>query len=190
MRRREAVGLIAAGAGAGALYLAFFTAQPRLEQRPSETTTRTQTTSVVETIITSSPTAAQTTQTPTTTTAATPATPTTTTPAQPRWVVETPLPVELTEVAMVSSENSLYLAGGLKANGDASAGFFSYSVETKRWRELTPLPAPLHHVGLVYLDGVVYLLGGYDRGWRALRSCYGYNVRRDVWEELTPLPAA
>ncbi|MEM0384764.1 MAG: kelch repeat-containing protein, partial [Candidatus Caldarchaeum sp.] len=187
MRRRSVVALMAGVSLGGSLYLVFSTASNRLGSgQTGATTTQTIiTTSAAETTATtSSATPRQTTTTPAQTQQ------TTTEATQIRWIVEEPLPTSLTEVAMVADASSLYLAGGLTADGDASARFFAYDVSSRRWRELSPMPAALHHVGLAYLDGVVYLLGGYDRGWRAQRNVYGYSVKRDSWEELTPMPAA
>lgn len=200
LRRRQVLGVAASVAAAGAFYLIYSFSGPVREQRPTsgatETTTMTPYHTTQNTATDTSLTTPATTvvQQPHHTTQVTAKETSTTTAAttgiQPRWLVEEPLPMALTEVAMVSDGKSLFLAGGLTAEGNASSHFFSYNVELKKWRELAPMPAPLHHVGLVYLNNRVYLLGGYDNRWNAQRKAYAYRVNRDVWEELSPLPVA
>jgi len=177
MRRRRYLGLVA-GAVGGAITYFLFSTQPT---RREDTVTLEMTRTVLKT------------ETVTTTRTVTMEQTRTVTQTQPRvaktyWAVGEPLPTPLTEVAMVSSGDRLYLAGGLTADGKASNRFFSYDVGTGRWVELTSMPTSLHHVGLVYLAGSVYVVGGYDGGWNAQNSVYRYDVRRDIWEELTPMP--
>ncbi|MEM4383213.1 MAG: kelch repeat-containing protein [Candidatus Caldarchaeum sp.] len=189
LRRRQVLGVAASVAAAGALYLMYSLPGPVREQRP---TTGTTIATTQDTAIEISPTMTATTvvQQPHHTTQVTEKETSKTTGIKPRWLVEEPLPMALTEVAMVSDGKSLFLGGGLTAEGNASSHFFTYNVELKKWRELAPMPAALHHVGLVYLNNRVYLLGGYDDRWNAQRKAYAYRVNRDVWEELSPMHVA
>jgi|FaiFalDrversion2_1042247.scaffolds.fasta_scaffold04615_2 hypothetical protein len=179
MKRRSYLGIVAGAVGGAALYLLFSTRPLRQENTVTLETTRT----LIKT------------ETITTTLTATKEQTRTVTQTQLQatrtyWVVGEPLPTPLTEVAMVSSENRLYLAGGLTADGKASDKFFSYDFSAGRWAELVPMPAGLHHVGMVYFAGSVYVVGGYDGGWNAQNKVYRYEVRKDVWEEMTPMPTA
>jgi len=179
MRRRSYFGLVAGAVGGAVLYILFSTQPQRQETILTMGTTHT--VIKTETVTTTHTVTKEQTKTVTQTRIPT---------AKAYWAIAEPLPIPVTEVAMVSSGDKLYLAGGLTSDGKASDRFFSYDVRAERWRELAPMPTGLHHLGLVYLDGSLYVLGGYDVGWNAQDRVYRYDVNRDMWENLTPMPTA
>ncbi len=179
MRRRTYFGLVAGAVAGSALYI-LFSIQPQrqgtiLTMGTTRTVLKTETVTTTHTVTKEQTKTVTQTHIPTT---------------KAHWTVAEPLPIPLTEVAMVSSGEKLYLAGGLTSDGKASDRFFSYDVRAEQWRELAPMPAGLHHLGLVYLAGSPYVIGGYDDGWNAQDGVYRYDTNRDVWEKLTPMPTA
>ncbi|MDJ0274927.1 MAG: hypothetical protein NYU90_07010 [Aigarchaeota archaeon] len=95
--------------------------------------------------------------------------------------------MRLSEVAATVVGQTIYLAGGLTAEGRASDRFFAFDVPEVRWKELARMPAPLHHVAMVSQGDQIFVIGGYDDGWTAQDRIYRYSVKSDGWEVFLTL---
>jgi len=113
--------------------------------------------------------------------------PTTEALASVRWEEGTSLPISLTEVAATASGKSIYLVGGLTADGKASDRFFSYDPEKRLWKELANLPIPLHHVAVAGNEKYIFVVGGYDNIWQPQNTVFAYKISSDSWEDFQNL---
>lgn len=94
-----------------------------------------------------------------------------------------------TEVVGAPLAGRVAVAGGLTADGSASARVDLYDPRRERWLRLPDLPEPLHHAMAVSRGDRLYVMGGYreapdgrqasDRGWVLFD-------RR--WHPLPPMP--
>jgi N-acetylneuraminic acid mutarotase len=86
------------------------------------------------------------------------------------WEARAPLPEARQETAVVAIGETIYVIGGMDANGEARAEVFAYDVATDAWSADVPaLPAPVHHANAAVVDGTIYVLGAFtpaDVRWR------------------------
>ena len=83
-------------------------------------------------------------------------------PAQ--WRQDPPLPQPRSEVAAALAGGSIFAAGGMQPDGQASARVDAYSVAARTWRRVTDLPAAVHHPMAAGYRGRLYVIGGYNAG--------------------------
>jgi hypothetical protein len=109
------------------------------------------------------------------------------------WTRLADAPVALTEVAAAAHQGRVWIAGGLKVDGDADDRVFTFDPGTAAWTEGPRLPEPIHHASLVSTGGDLYLLGGY-RGAISGGSVSAAVRRLDAasarWVDGPALPAA
>lgn len=104
------------------------------------------------------------------------------------WTRRAPAPLGLTEVAVTTNGQTLTMAGGLTADGQATTSVTVFDPRTDTWRTAPELPEPIHHSSLVLVDGGLWLVGGFGADGQptaAVRSLQGNN-----WRDEAPLPAA
>lgn len=104
------------------------------------------------------------------------------------WRTGPTLPAALANLAAVTFQERIYVAGGSSRSGeDAEASltpitvsdhFFVFAADTAQWHDAGQLPNPLAGAALVANENTLYLLGGWD----------GRNMHDEIWQ-LTP-PAA
>lgn len=103
------------------------------------------------------------------------------------------LPVPRTEVAGAAWQGGLVVAGGLTADGAASALVHTYDADEERWEEAPALPVPLHHAAMAVAAGRLYVAGGYTNGpgqeWKAQAGVRSLGPGEDGWRDEPPLPA-
>lgn len=105
------------------------------------------------------------------------------------------LPIPLTNLSAVMTDNTIYVAGGVSTDGVSGKMFsLNLSDENQEWKELASLPKPVSHFVMVVLGKDIYCIGG-----RAMQSdgiselyntVYAYNIQEDQWAEKPALPFA
>ncbi len=108
-----------------------------------------------------------------------------------------PLPVPLTNLSAVYSNNNIYIAGGEYKDG-ASARFFSLnlSVPYTCWQTLPDIPKPVSHaVMAAQFNGdhnCIYLIGGRRKDTTGIseiyNSVYQFDLKTNQWIEKQSLP--
>lgn len=102
------------------------------------------------------------------------------------------LPVPRTEVSGAAWQRGLIVAGGLTADGAASALVHTYDADEERWEAAPALPVPLHHAGMAVAGDRVYVAGGYTNGpgeaWRAQAGVRSIGPGEEAWRDEAPLP--
>lgn len=102
------------------------------------------------------------------------------------------LPVARTEVAGAAWRGRIVVAGGLTADGNATARVDVYDPAADRWDLAPPLPLPLHHLGLAVMAERVYAAGGYtnekDR-WIAQSGVFSLGPDERSWRREPTLLA-
>lgn len=110
-----------------------------------------------------------------------------------QWARHADLPVARTEVAAgaiaIPGEGGtdVAVAGGLTANGDASARVDRYSPRSGGWSALPRLPIAVHHTAVVGARRALFVLGGYSPSGRPLRTAWVYDD--GSWRPLPKMPA-
>ena len=101
------------------------------------------------------------------------------------------LPVPRTEVAGATWRGLLVVAGGLTADGAASALVHLFDADEDRWEEGPRLPVPLHHLGMAVAGGRLYVAGGYTNGpgepWRPVATVHSLGRGETSWRREAPL---
>lgn len=102
------------------------------------------------------------------------------------------LPVPRTEVAGATWEGRLVVAGGLTADGGASALVHTYDAAAGRWEPAPALPVPLHHAALAVVGDRLHAVGGYTNGpgqpWRAQAGMWSLGGGERGWREEPAMP--
>ncbi len=92
------------------------------------------------------------------------------------WEPVSPLPMPLSNMAVATDGQRIYVAGGATATPNRpqriSDVLWLYTPRTDAWQQLGWLPRPLAGAGLAYGDGVLYLVGGWD----------GQAVQDVIWQ--------
>lgn len=98
----------------------------------------------------------------------------------------TPAPEARTEVAGAAWKGKVVVAGGLRADGDASDRTDIYDPSSGQWSRGPDLPVPLHHTALAVLGDDLWAVGGFtmaeDRSWVAARPTYRLTPAAKAWE--------
>ncbi|WP_158894587.1 Kelch repeat-containing protein [Amycolatopsis anabasis] len=108
-----------------------------------------------------------------------------------RWLREPPLPAPVQEVASVTYNGSLYVAGGFGVPGRGelfSAKHLRFDPASGRWTELAPLPAPAHHLQGVTVGGKIYYLAGEQGPFLPQGAVWEYDPSTNAFTERTPMP--
>lgn len=105
------------------------------------------------------------------------------------------LPFAVTNAALTSIDNRLYLAGGETVDGVSDQLLaLNLSELEKGWIQQTKLPYAVSHTNLVAKDGGLFLIGGRKRNSEGLsdfyRSVWRLDLENDIWEERASLPEA
>jgi hypothetical protein len=77
------------------------------------------------------------------------------------WELLDDAPFERIEVASAAHDGVIWLAGGLNADGSASAETWRYDPAAATWTPGPPLPDDLHHAAMVSTGETLMLIGGY-----------------------------
>lgn len=72
-----------------------------------------------------------------------------------------PLGTARQDFAAAKSGSSVYVIGGLVANGSATADAERYVIASGTWSSIPPLPAARDHVAGAAFFGLVYAIGGF-----------------------------
>lgn len=103
------------------------------------------------------------------------------------------LPVPRTEVAGAAWQDRLVVAGGLTADGGASALVHTFDTAGNRWEEGPKLPVPLHHAAMAVAGDRLYVAGGYTNApgqpWQALAAVRSIGPGEQAWRDEPALPA-
>lgn len=103
------------------------------------------------------------------------------------------LPVPRTEVAGTTWSGRPVVAGGLTADGGASALVHTYDPLAARWDGVAALPVPLHHAGMAVVNDRLYVVGGYTNGpgaaWVAQAGLWSLGPGERTWREEPAMPA-
>ena len=105
-----------------------------------------------------------------------------------------PLPEALTEVTGTGWGGRMVVAGGLTAEGRASAKVFVYEPSADAWSEGPALPRPLHHAtAAVGPRGRLWIIGGYGmagRTWVPQAEVWSLGPDEPRWRSEPPLAQA
>ena len=109
-----------------------------------------------------------------------------------QWQELTEAPTQLSEVAVAAHDDQIWVAGGLTADGKASAAVQVYDPATNSWSEGPSLPAGTHHSALVSAEDALWLIGGYrsDGFDRPSDEVLSLLPDGDEWLADEPLPEA
>jgi hypothetical protein len=77
------------------------------------------------------------------------------------WQELDPAPVALIEAAAAGHAGEIWLAGGLEADGSATAGTWRFDPASGSWTPGPSLPEAVHHAALVSTGEELLLIGGY-----------------------------
>jgi N-acetylneuraminic acid mutarotase len=105
-------------------------------------------------------------------------------PAQ--WRQDAPVPQPRSEVAAALAGGSIYVAGGVLPDGQASARVDAYSVAARTWRRVANLPAAVHHPMAAGYRGRLYVIGGYIAGGQPTSTAHVLVNGR--WRALPSMP--
>jgi hypothetical protein len=98
------------------------------------------------------------------------------------------LPLARTEVAGAASHGYILVAGGMTANGAASARADLYEPERNAWVRMPDLPVALHHAALADFNHRLYLIGGYTADGAASAAVWSFGLGEHAWRTEAPLP--
>lgn len=106
------------------------------------------------------------------------------------WRMLPDAPVRWTDLNLGGVGATLYLAGGLDAQGVAHGEAFALDPVDQRWQPIPSLPPGEERggAGVVSARDRVYLLGGVS-STGPLATCLAYNIAARTWEPLPALPA-
>lgn len=107
-------------------------------------------------------------------------------PTTNAWVAVAPLPAPRAAHAAVTSDDRLYIVGGVGPNPRTT---LVYEPAADRWSALAPIPTEREHLAAAVLDGRIYAVAG-RAGGANLDVAEAYVIAGDRWEELPPLPTA
>ncbi len=107
------------------------------------------------------------------------------------------LPVAVTNASMTVHGNSIYIAGGEKAEG-VSDMFFSLDMDhiAEGWKQLPLIPKPVSHAVLVFQKSKdhesIFLIGGRRKNTNGISNLYSsvfeFNLTKNQWAEKKSLP--
>lgn len=107
------------------------------------------------------------------------------------------LPVAVTNASMTVNGNTIYIAGGERAEG-VSDMFFSLDMEhiEAGWKQLPLIPKPVSHAVLVFQKSKdhegVFLVGGRRKNPNGISDLYNsvfeFNLSKEQWTEKKSLP--
>ncbi|HUP25519.1 MAG TPA: kelch repeat-containing protein [Thermoanaerobaculia bacterium] len=106
------------------------------------------------------------------------------------WVTLTSLRLARQETGAARIGGTIYVVGGLVANGAATASVEAYEVSADRWLDVAPMPAPRDHAAVAALGGKLYVAGGFAGDFRAIDTVFVYDPAGDAWSESARLPSA
>jgi hypothetical protein len=108
------------------------------------------------------------------------------------WSAVAAAPVALTEVAVAAHNGRVWVAGGLRADGTASAAVLVFDPTKGTWAAGPMLPAAIHHAALVSTPGGLVLVGGYvgDTTTVATDAVRRLDDGATRWTDGAPLPEA
>ena len=98
-----------------------------------------------------------------------------------------PLPVGLTDMAVVSIGLSVYAIGGETADTTLNT-IYSFNVSDHVWRELTPKPTAVSSSSAAELFGEIYLVGGRLADGQPTDTVEAYSPTQNAWRPITSLP--
>jgi len=108
---------------------------------------------------------------------------------RPAWRELPPAPDARTEVVGAPLAGRVAVAGGLTADGAASARVDLYDPRRERWLRLSDLPEPLHHAMAVSRGDRLYVVGGFREGLGGRSaSDRGWVLFDRRWHPLPPMP--
>ena len=105
------------------------------------------------------------------------------------WSRKAPMPMEISEVAVVAANSKIYVIGGSTRDRADQMVNLEYDIATDSWRERAPLPRGLTHAGATTLQGRVYVVGAFTASGHgdAVNTVYEYDPAADTWRNLAPL---
>jgi len=115
------------------------------------------------------------------------------------WEAMAPLPHPQAEMASVSLNGYIHVAGGRAPSGSRNAEWsdhidtdehWYYDPSDDRWRKLAPMPTPRNSTAGVTVNGVLYVIGGRTVSDGNLSVVEVYDPLSDRWEQARPMPKA
>lgn len=104
------------------------------------------------------------------------------------------VPEARTEVSASVIDDGILVAGGLRADGTATARVDRYDPGTGRWSVGPDLPEALHHAGMAAFGGRIYVAGGYmddgAGGWVGTARVWSLGGEETRWRAEPPLATA
>jgi N-acetylneuraminic acid mutarotase len=112
--------------------------------------------------------------------------------ARAAWSRKAPMPMEISEVAVVAVGNKIYVIGGSTRERVDQQTTFEYDIATDSWSERKPPPRGLTHAGVTTSKGKIYVVGAFTTAGHgdAVNSVYEYDPATDTWRSLAPLKQA
>jgi N-acetylneuraminic acid mutarotase len=116
----------------------------------------------------------------------------TTTASKSFWTRGSPIPIPRTEVSSTAVGDSVYIIGGINAQGQPTNIVEVYNIKNNTWSSAAPLPHPLHHTAVsASSDGKIYVVGGYlDSQWTPSNRLFIYDPTKNQWREGKHMPTA
>lgn len=96
------------------------------------------------------------------------------------------LPVGVRYAAVASTATTLYIVGGLSANGTSDQAV-AYNLATKKITALRPYPVSVEHAEATVIDNHLVVAGGEtNAGW--IDAVYWYDAAKNAWKTGPTLP--
>ena len=82
----------------------------------------------------------------------------------------------------------VYVVGGLRANGAATATVEAYLIAEDRWVDVVAMPAPRDHAAVAAAGGKLYVAGGFAGDFVAKDTLFVYDPALNAWSSGATLP--
>lgn len=105
------------------------------------------------------------------------------------WLALAPKPTPVRDVKSVLLGESIFVPGGLAADGQPVAILERFDPRNNTWESAAPLPAPRSAYAITALEGKLYLFGGWD-GREFQNTLFIYDPAENRWTQGADLPFA
>lgn len=112
-----------------------------------------------------------------------------------RWTDTGADPLPRAMHAAAAMGDTIYVAGGILADGSTTARVFGFDTRTGEWTEKAPMLTARSRFGLAEMDGSLYAVAGMTvdeaaRGVGNTARVERYDPRADAWTAIADLPTA